>query len=213
MVVPVQLMSGANLWSNYPVSHHPTPPHTSIPCHSFSPPHTHTLTHQLPPPPPAPHKHTHTPSTTQPHTRARARTRTRRRKNCRLTFSFLVEMAAAWEVWSAVGIIPTTGGGAWADSNMLTAPKVERWAETAQRQGIRKEATQCASTRTHVHSTHASKLKMRMQCIQDIVGNKKKLRKKKKNWMREGKKPHTNKQMKQSKKEEKERKKKMKHMS
>ena len=81
-------------------------------------------------------------------------------------------MAAAWEAWSAVGIIPTTGGGAWVDSNMLTAPKVERWAETAQTQGIRKEATQCASTRTHIHSAHASKLKMLMQCIQDIVGKK-----------------------------------------
>lgn len=93
---------------------------------------------------------------------------------------------------------------------MLTAPKVERWAETVQTQGIRKEATQCASTRTHIHSAHALKLKMRMQCIQDIVGRKK-LWKKKKNRMREGKKPHTNKTnetIKERKKEEKERKKK-----
>ena len=130
------------------------------------------------------------------------RTWTRRRKICWLTFSFLVEMAAAWEAWSAVGIIPTTGGGAWVDSNMLTAPKVERWAETAQTQGIRKEATQCASTRTHIHSTHASKLKMHMQCIQDIVGKKKLWKNKRIEWER-GKATHTHKQNKWNDKERK----------
>ena len=88
------------------------------------------------------------------------------------------------------------------DSNMLTAPKVERWAETAQTQGIRKEATQCASTRTHIHSTHASKLKMHMQCIQDIVGKKKNCGRIKELNER-GEKPHTNKTNETIKKERK----------